>query len=136
MPPIEHRLQLRPAGDYFIIDDAFNSNPAGAAAALEVLAAFGESKKIIITPGMVELGEREYQLNFEFGGQMAQVCDYIILVGKKHSKPLYDGVIAANYPLEQLFELPTLMKRSQLAKIVEPASVVLFENDLPDTYNE
>ena len=137
LPPIEHRLQLRPAGDYFIIDDAFNSNPAGAAAALEVLAAFGEGKKIIITPGMVELGEREYQLNFEFGGQMAQVCDYIILVGKKHSKPLYDGVIAANYPLEQLFVAADLNEaRSQLAKIVEPASVVLFENDLPDTYNE
>lgn len=137
LPPIEHRLQLRPAGDYFIIDDAFNSNPAGAAAALEVLAAFGEGKKIIITPGMVELGEREYQLNFEFGGQMAQVCDYIILVGKKHSKPLYDGVIAANYPLEQLFVAADLNEaRRQLAKIVEPASVVLFENDLPDTYNE
>ena len=123
LPPIEHRLQLRPAGDYFIIDDAFNSNPAGAAAALEVLAAFGEGKKIIITPGMVELGEREYQLNFEFGGQMAQVCDYIILVGKKHSKPLYDGVIAANYPLEQLFVAADLNEaRRQLAKIVEPVS--------------
>lgn len=137
LPPIEHRLQLRPAGDYFIIDDAFNSNPAGAAAALEVLAAFGAGKKIIITPGMVELGEKEYQLNFELGRQMAQVCDYIILVGKKHSKPLFDGVTAAGYPSAQLFVASDLNEaRSRLAQVVEPEAVVLFENDLPDTYNE
>ena len=137
LPPIEHRLQLRPAGDYLIIDDAFNSNPAGAAAALEVLAAFGAGKKIIITPGMVELGERQYQLNYELGEQMARVCDEIILVGKKHSQPLFDGAAAAGYPSGHLQVAADLNEaRRMLAQLVEPGAVVLFENDLPDTYNE
>ena len=137
LPPIEHRLQLRPAGEYYIIDDAFNANPAGAQAALEVLAAFGEGKKIIITPGMVELGAKEYQLNYQFGGQMAAVCDYIILVGKNHSQPLFDGVTAAGYPAGQLFVAADLNEaRNRLAEVLEPGAVVLYENDLPDTYNE
>lgn len=68
---------------------------------------------------------------------MARVCDYIILVGKKHSKPLFDGVTAAGYPSAQLFVANDLNEaRSRLAQVVEPEAVVLFENDLPDTYNE
>lgn len=137
LPAIEHRLQLRKSGGFYIIDDAFNSNPAGAAAALEVLAAFADSKKIIITPGMVELGERQYQLNYELAQQMAAVADYIILVGKKHSEPLQKGIADVGYPKEQLYVAADLNEaRRIMAKVVESNSVVLFENDLPDSYNE
>jgi len=137
LQPIEHRLQLRPAGSYTIIDDAFNANPAGAAAAVEVLAAFNTGKKIIVTPGMVELGEKEYELNFNFGRQMAAVCDSVILVGKAQSRPLHDGLEAAAYPAERLYVATDLQEaRSYLSRIVGPGDVVLFENDLPDTYNE
>ncbi|NLF80435.1 MAG: UDP-N-acetylmuramoyl-tripeptide--D-alanyl-D-alanine ligase [Clostridia bacterium] len=135
--PIEHRLQLRPAGDYSVIDDAFNANPAGAKAALEVLAAFGGGQKIIVTPGMVELGEREYELNFELGRHMAAVCDWIILVGPAQSRPLREGALAADYARERLIVVADLNEaRQHLGRIVRPGDVVLFENDLPDTYNE
>ena len=128
LQPIEHRLQLRKAGSYYIIDDAFNANPAGAAAALEVLARFSGGKRIIITPGMVELGQKEYELNFAFGRQMAEACDYIILVGKRHSKPLQDGVAAAGYPADQLFVAADLNEaRAQLGRIIGAGDVVLFE---------
>ncbi len=134
---IEHRLQLINAGSYYIIDDAFNSNPAGAAAALEVLASFDSGKRIIITPGMVELGEKEYELNFELGRQLTEACDYIILVGKKHSMPLQEGVAAAGWPEENLYVASDLADaRARLNQIVAAGDVVLFENDLPDTYNE
>jgi UDP-N-acetylmuramoyl-tripeptide--D-alanyl-D-alanine ligase len=137
LSPIEHRLQLRPAGNYTIIDDAFNANPAGAAAALEVLAGFGSGQKIIVTPGMVELGPREYELNYEFGRQMATVCDRIILVGPAQSRPLKAGAMAAGYPEAQLIVAADLAEaRQHLSQIIKPGDVVLFENDLPDTYNE
>ena len=137
LPSIEHRLQLHKAGSYYIIDDAFNSNPSGAAAALEVLGSFKSGKRIIITPGMVELGEKEYELNYELGRQLTRYCDRIILVGKKHSLPLQQGVAAENYPGEQLYVAADLNDaRAQLARIVAEGDVVLFENDLPDTYNE
>lgn len=137
LQPIEHRLQLRPAGTYTIIDDAFNANPAGAQAALEVLAAFSGGQKIIITPGMVELGEREYELNFELGRQMAAVCDWLILVGPAQSRPLREGALAAAYAQERLLVAADLTEaRQHLGRIVKTGDVVLFENDLPDTYNE
>ncbi|MDO4581139.1 MAG: UDP-N-acetylmuramoyl-tripeptide--D-alanyl-D-alanine ligase [Bacillota bacterium] len=137
LQPIEHRLQLRQAQDYYIIDDAFNANPAGAASALEVLSCFEGGQKIVITPGMVELGEAEYRLNYQFGRQMAAVCDQIILVGKKHSLPLQEGVRDADFPRERLFVAADLKEaRRHLTTILSPGSVVLFENDLPDSYDE
>ena len=135
--PVEHRLQLRQAANYSIIDDAFNANPAGAEAALEVLASFTSGKKIIITPGMIELGEKEYQLNYQFGQQMAEVCDYIILVGKQHSLPLQEGVRSQGFSEDSLFIAANLNEaRSRLGQIISAGDIVLFENDLPDTYNE
>ena len=137
LQPIKHRLELisRP-GSFTIINDAFNSNPIGAKAALKVLKEFPK-RRIIITPGMVELGEKEYELNYELGRQLTRYCDRIILVGKKHSLPLQQGVAAENYPGEQLYVAADLNDaRAQLARIVAEGDVVLFENDLPDNYNE
>ena len=79
LSPVEHRLEMKRGKDYLIIDDAFNSNPIGSKMALEVLSKMEGSMKIMITPGMVELGSRQYELNYEFGRLAAEVCDYVIL---------------------------------------------------------
>lgn len=87
--PVEHRLSYRTTGlNYTIIDDAFNSNPIGSKNALKVLGEMAGNKKIIITPGMIELGEQQYDLNKAFGTYIAEVCDYVILVGLKQTKPI------------------------------------------------
>ncbi|MCL1816903.1 MAG: UDP-N-acetylmuramoyl-tripeptide--D-alanyl-D-alanine ligase [Clostridiales bacterium] len=135
--PLPHRLQLLSGPGYTIIDDAFNSNPQGAAAALEVLAHMGEGHKILITPGMVELGEKERELNREFAIAAAAICDYIILVGKKHSQPLQEGLREASFAADKYWVAANLSQARQiLAQIVTPCATVLFENDLPDIYNE
>ena len=137
IPPIEHRLQLLNAGSYTVVDDAFNANPAGTEAALEVLSTFQGGKKIIVTPGMVELGFRQDELNRAFGTKLPAVCDFIILVGKKHTRPIYEGAKAAGAREGQLLVASDLEEaRTILAGLVHPGDVVLFENDLPDTYNE
>ena len=65
--PVEHRLQLLSYGNGItVIDDAFNSNPSGAEAALEALGQF-EGRRIVVTPGMVELGREQDRFNEEFG---------------------------------------------------------------------
>jgi UDP-N-acetylmuramoyl-tripeptide--D-alanyl-D-alanine ligase len=136
LQPIEHRLQWIPGPGYTIIDDAFNSNPAGAAAALEVLAQM-KGQKILITPGMVELGEKEQELNRDFARLAAQVCDFIILVGKKHSLPLQEGLQEAGFAPERYAVAANLEQaREILTQKAQPGGTVLFENDLPDTYNE
>ncbi len=134
--PVEHRLQLIPSTGVTIIDDAFNSNPKGAQAALKVLREF-EGRRIIITPGMVELGTGEAEFNREFGQMMADCVDVAILVGKKHTAPIADGLKAAGFPQENLHVVSTLDEASAiLRRIGRPGDVALFENDLPDNYSE
>lgn len=136
--PVEHRLQLINSGNgVFVIDDAFNSNPNGARAALEVISQFKAGKKIIVTPGMVELGEFGYEENELFGKEIAGVCDYVILVGKNQTKPIQNGLKIKNYPEDRLFIVNSLSEATdQIGKIVQAGDVVLFENDLPDTFAE
>lgn len=135
--PVPHRLQLKQTDKITILDDAFNSNPVGSRMALEVLQEIEGNQKVLVTPGMVELGEKEYEANKEFGKLAAKACDYIILVGPKRTIPIQDGINEANFPQEKLYIAKDLSDAiQQMNLIVQTGSVVLFENDLPDTYNE
>ena len=135
--PIEHRLQLIPnPGGMSVIDDAFNSNIRGAKQAFQVLKAFPE-KRIVVTPGMVELGEKEYEMNREFGEAMADCCDVAILVGKKRSQAIGEGLRAGGFAEERIYVVSSLDKATGLLRqIVKAGDTVLFENDLPDNYSE
>ncbi len=135
---VEHRLQLiDPGTGVIVIDDAFNSNPDGAKAALDVLDSFKDNRKIIVTPGMVELGEIEEEENQKFGENIAKVCDIAILVGKKRTTPIYNGLKRKTFNESNLYVVNSLDEASELMKtLTKVGDVVLFENDLPDTYNE
>lgn len=136
--PVEHRLNLiESANGVIIIDDAFNSNPVGTKAALEVLSQFKEGRKIIVTPGMIELGEMEESANHEFGVNIGKVCDYVILVGEQRTRPIYDGLMDTSFNQSNIFVVNNLQEATeQIGKITKPRDVVLFENDLPDNYSE
>lgn len=134
--PIEHRLELKKYGDINIIDDAYNSNPVGAKMAIEVLNMM-DGKKIIVTPGMIELGEKQYELNMEFGKQIAKVCDEVILIGEEQTKPIFEGLKKAKYKKEQIHILNDVKDAFPLMrKLSSKNTYVLLENDLPDIFNE
>jgi UDP-N-acetylmuramoyl-tripeptide--D-alanyl-D-alanine ligase len=134
LQPIEHRLELI-SGPVTVIDDAFNSNPE-ARVALETLKEFA-GRKIVITPGMVELGEEEETLNEAFGEQLAGAADIAILVGKKRSQPILKGLRSQNFSEESIIIVSSLDEASErLAGLTRAGDVVLFENDLPDNYRE
>lgn len=133
---VPHRLQLLDKGNgVTYIDDAYNSNPNGCRAALNVLSLF-DACRILVTPGMVELGAKQEELNFEFGQEAAKACDYIVLVGKNQTVPIYNGIKDAGYNMEQVFVADNL--NEALAKVqayqTSKKKVVLLENDLPDNY--
>ncbi|NLG24199.1 MAG: UDP-N-acetylmuramoyl-tripeptide--D-alanyl-D-alanine ligase, partial [Clostridiales bacterium] len=134
--PVEHRLQLIPgANGITVIDDAFNANPEGAQAALQVLAAF-PGRHLIVTPGMVELGEREEEFNYRFGVQVASCCDIAILVGPRRVGPIQRGALASGMAADRLHVVAGLAEATALlSRIGLPGDVVLFENDLPDNYS-
>ncbi len=130
--PVEHRLQLLPNG---FIDDAYNSNPAGFRGALEVLSQF-DAQRVLVTPGMVELGERQEALNRELGAYAADKCDYAILVGEKQAPPLKEGLLSEGFPEERLFVVKTLQDGLAVLNALPRAEkrIVLLENDLPDNF--
>lgn len=133
---IEHRLELKKMGDINIIDDAYNSNPVGAKMALDILDLM-PGKKIIVTPGMIELGEKQYDANYEFGRQISKVADYVILVGREQTIPIKDGLKKENYDDKKLFILNDVKEAFPLMhKLKDGETYVLLENDLPDLFNE
>jgi len=139
MEPVEHRLELKKNGDLTVIDDAFNSNPVGAKNAVDILCSFESGRKIIITPGMVELGEQEDEENRQFGEHIGRsAIDLAILVGKEQTSAIREGIEAVRDGEKpelrialSLFEANELLKQ-----FMQPGDVVLYENDLPDSYNE
>ena len=134
---IEHRLQLiRNGNGITVIDDAFNSNPVGSKAAIDVLSSF-TGRKIVVTPGMIELGESEDQENFSFGSYMADKVDFVYLVGPNHTKPIYEGLTENGFDADKIRVVKSLNEASQdMGTLLVPGDVILFENDLPDNYNE
>ncbi len=132
---IKNRLELVPNNkDIFIIDDSYNSNVDGVKAALEVLKAF-KGRKIVVTPGLVELGKQEALANLEFGKQLGKVCDKVIIIGKHNAEMLIKGLFEAGKQGEDIIFAKNLEKGNEMLNgILQKGDVVLFENDLPDTY--
>lgn len=135
LEPVPHRLQMKNHGNGItVIDDAFNSNAEGSKAAVDVLGKFEKGKRMLITPGMIELGEKEYEINFEFGRNAAKNCDYIILVGEKQTVPIKKGIESEKYDGELYVAADLGDALIKMNEIAETGWTVLFENDLPDLY--
>lgn len=131
-----HRLQPLSKGNGFtIIDDAYNSNPNGARMALKTLGMF-QGIRVLVTPGMVELGAEEDHYNFEFGIDASAVCDYIVLVGRKQTESIRKGVCSTGFDREKLYVAENLQDALHYVYSLRfPEQItVLLENDLPDNY--
>lgn len=135
--PVEHRLKLREENGLVVIDDAFNSNPVGARGAVDVLSQMEGGQRIIVTPGMVELGERQAEENRAFGAYVASRVDYAVLVGPKQTAPIREGLEEAGFPPDRAVVVRSLKEaQAWLAENAKPGDIVLYENDLPDQYAE
>lgn len=135
LKPAQHRMEIIDRGKTVIIDDAFNSNPVGSKAAVETLGMF-DGVKILITPGMVELGEEEYDYNYKFGKYASENCDYIFLVNKERAIPIKKGALDNGFPEEKCKVLDNLQEAMEQANLIKTDSkkYILLENDLTDNY--
>lgn len=132
---VPHRLQLSRQGGRILLDDSYNSNKSGFMAALDTLGMFQELR-ILMTPGMVELGEKQYSENKEVGAYAADKCDYAVLVGKEQTKPIQDGLLENGFARSRMIVVDSLQEAFQMVNAIpdEKQKVVLIENDLPDNY--
>lgn len=135
MKQVEHRLELKKINGYRFIDDAFNANPTGSSMALEVLAMM-PGKRIIVTPGMIDLGEKQNEINEHFGTLMKGKADIVILVGKNQTKPIYDGLKKSGFDMDQVIVLDKVKEAfTYIYTHASIADTILLENDLPDAFN-
>lgn len=134
LPTAEHRQSVMTAGGGFtIIDNTFNSNPAGARSALEALAAAGAGgSTAVITPGMVELGPVQNKENREFAAAASAQVDHFVIVGRTNRPYLLEGSTngKASVTVVDSRDEAVEWARANLG----PGDAVLYENDLPDHY--
>lgn len=135
LPGAPHRREVSEGqGGATVIDDTYNANPAGAAAALRNVV--GEGKRVVVTPGMVELGDRQDDENARFAEHAAGVATHFLVIGRSNAAALMAGWRRA--PETKRAQLLRHATRDDavrwVAKNLGPGDVVLYENDLPDHY--
>ena len=133
---VYHRLELKKSENGItIIDDSFNSNVQGTIYALKTLELFKNGRKIVVTPGLVELGEVEEEENIKFGERIAEIADICVIVNNYNKERIKTGLLNKGFKEENIYEVESLYLATQLFKtILKKGDVVLLENDLPDNY--
>ena len=133
--PTAHRLAIVPSTNALVvIDDAYNGSVEGAKSALNVLSKF-DTNKVVITPGLVELGKDQFNSNFEFGRELSKVANYVIITSTINYDAIASGLEFCNFEKTHIIRAGNLSQAvTMLASITNPGDVVLFENDLPDNY--
>lgn len=138
MPPIPHRQEMiKTSGDITIIDDSYNSNPVGFLSALETLKNMAVQRRILVTPGMIELGEKQFELNKNASIASAQVADFVIIVGETNKSALEEGLKEEwkdGFEKKVFWASDLDSAKKKLSEITIPHSAILIENDLPDHY--
>ncbi|HEX6300808.1 MAG TPA: UDP-N-acetylmuramoyl-tripeptide--D-alanyl-D-alanine ligase [Acidimicrobiia bacterium] len=134
LPTAEHRQSVTTGvAGFTIIDDTFNSNPAGARSALELLTEVGaQGRTAVITPGMVELGPVQYEENRAFAEESASRVDHLVIVGRTNRKPLREGSAHGKASVTVVASRDEAVEWARANLGVGDA--VLYENDLPDHY--
>lgn len=138
LEPISHRLEPIENGNVTVLDDAYSSNEVGANMAIQVLKLYKNHTKICVTPGIVELGKQENQVNQTLGKTLGEVCDFVIIVNKINEQSLKTGIEKTKIKPENILFAENLEQAKQkLQTIITQTNkkyVVLFGNDLPDNY--
>lgn len=134
LPRPEHRQTLSSSERGFtVIDDTFNSNPAGARMALGLLQRVGDGgRKVVVTPGMVELGPDQFEQNLAFAAESAAVADDLLIVGRTNRDALLEGSAKGTASVTVVTSREEAV--DWVRRNLGPADAVLYENDLPDHY--
>jgi UDP-N-acetylmuramoyl-tripeptide--D-alanyl-D-alanine ligase len=115
-----------------VIDDTYNANPAGARAALAALSRRGSGRRVVVTPGMIELGPRQYEENSAFAAKAAEVATDLVIVGRTNRRALLEGAAGGRVSVNVVDSRDEAV--AWVRSTLESGDVVVYENDLPDHY--
>jgi UDP-N-acetylmuramoyl-tripeptide--D-alanyl-D-alanine ligase len=131
---IKNRLEIKQMFGLRVIDNSFNSNPISANNSIKVLSMM-PNRRFLITPGMIELGEQQNHLNKQFGMNMKDNVDVVVLIGKKQTQPIYQGLKEVEFNMDQVHVVGSMLEAFDVVKAqATPADTILIENDLPDAF--
>lgn len=128
-----HRMEIKHLNNMVVIDDSYNSNVYGFKCALDVIKN-QEKYRILITPGVIELGKKWEQENRKLGEYAASKVDYVVLVGRNVTRPFYLGLLENGFLEEQIIIVDSFKEGMECINIIDKEKVLLIENDLPDFY--
>ena len=133
--PVENRLSVSKEGDVVYLRDAYNSNPVGFEAALDVLNRMAGKRKLLMTPGMIELGTEQFAQNTEAAKIAAQICDLVLIVGPTNRAALRTGLEQGGLSSDKIVICDSRSEAfAKLNASILPGDIVLIENDLTDLY--
>ena len=136
LTPAESRLvRETTAAGVTIINDAYSANPQGVISALKVLGMHDSGARLLITPGMIELGDLQEAENRKLGTLAAEYATDIILVGPAQTRPILEAIHSTSFDPARVQVVSTLQESvAWYQQNLKAGDAVLFLNDLPDTY--
>ena len=135
LPPVDNRLVLDKGSQVSYLRDAYNSNPTGFEAALEVLKSLPAKRRILITPGMIELGDMQQSENTRLARMAGGVCDLVYVVGPTNREAILKGLSEADVPKQKILVFDTRDEAfAALNEQQEQVDLILIENDLGDLH--
>jgi UDP-N-acetylmuramoyl-tripeptide--D-alanyl-D-alanine ligase len=123
LKPVEHRLQRIDAGGKVILDDSFNGNIDGMMASFDLATTY-EGRKVVITPGLVEVDDA---LNIQVAQRANEVFDVVVVTGDLNYAIFKEYVDA-----DKLVKLATKSEmEAMLIEQTRAGDLILFANDAP-----
>jgi UDP-N-acetylmuramoyl-tripeptide--D-alanyl-D-alanine ligase len=135
--PIPHRLQpiINSKKKIVIIDDSYNGNSTGVNEAIKVLNEYKSKRKIFVTPGIAETGDKNRTIHFEIGKKLSKVADLVVLINNSATPYIKEGLLYRDFSEKNiLFFNSSLEAYEKINKILKPNDVILFQNDWPENY--
>jgi UDP-N-acetylmuramoyl-tripeptide--D-alanyl-D-alanine ligase len=132
--PFEHRMQPRNIHGAWVIDDTYNGNSDGVRAGLLLLKDLRAKRKVYITPGLVEQGDKTREVHEKIGQQIADVADVAVLMNNSVTDYIKNGLEKANYKGKLIIVDDPLEFYSNIDQFVAGGDLVLMQNDWTDNY--
>jgi UDP-N-acetylmuramoyl-tripeptide--D-alanyl-D-alanine ligase len=137
LQPLKNRLKIEKGNGVTYLHDAYNSNPVGFSSALEVLQKLEATRRILVTPGMIELKDEQHNEHEKIGRLAAEVCSSVYIVGRTNRDALKAGLRDAALPERDIHLFETREEAfAALRRDQKPGDAILIENDLPDLYEK
>ena len=134
--PVKNRLELKKiSSDTIIIDDAFNANELGINEGIKILGNYKEYCRILITPGLIDLGTDSKKVHNELGKNLAKHCDVLYIVGKENREDIVHGIQQTDFNSNNVKKCDNFLEAYNEAILMSGKKVILIANDLPDKFN-